>query len=197
MCIYPQGRLPKPELLQRYGVVYYEPIARAVRTGNVRLLNDALEEHQADFIRSGTYLLLEKLKLGVYRTLFMRVHQLWKRRHPGDMDKPFKLQLQLFQAALDASGVQMDLDEVECIVANLIYRKYIKGYISHKARRPPQRTAVDPWLLRGFCWARLSTAAPWRLTDRNVWPPQNRMIVLSKAQPFPKLATVLLQDPGS
>lgn len=115
-------------------MAYYEPIARAVRTGNVRLLNDALEEHQAHFIRSGTYLLLEKLKLGVYRTLFMRVHLLWKKRHPGDMDKPFKLQLQLFQAALEASGVQMDLDEVECIVANLIYRKYIKGYISHKAR---------------------------------------------------------------
>lgn len=115
-------------------MAYYEPIARAVRTGNVRLLNDALEEYQADFIRSGTYLLLEKLKLGVYRTLFMRVHLLWKRRHPGDMDKPFKLQLQLFQAALGASGVEMDLDEVECIVANLIYRKYIKGYISHKAR---------------------------------------------------------------
>ncbi len=26
----------------------------------------------------------------------------------------------------------MDMDEVECIVANLIYRKYVKGYISHK-----------------------------------------------------------------
>ena len=26
----------------------------------------------------------------------------------------------------------MDMDEVECIVANLIFRRYIKGYISHK-----------------------------------------------------------------
>jgi hypothetical protein len=26
----------------------------------------------------------------------------------------------------------MDLDELECILANLIYRKLIKGYVSHK-----------------------------------------------------------------
>ena len=46
-----------------------------VRTGNVRLLTDALRVHLEHFIRSGTYLLLEKLKAGVYRTLFLRVHQ--------------------------------------------------------------------------------------------------------------------------
>ncbi len=28
----------------------------------------------------------------------------------------------------------MDIDEVECVVANLSYRKFIKGYISHKSR---------------------------------------------------------------
>ena len=28
----------------------------------------------------------------------------------------------------------MDIDEVECVVANLIFRKFIKGYISHKSR---------------------------------------------------------------
>ena len=26
----------------------------------------------------------------------------------------------------------MDMDGVECIVANLIYRKYVKGYLSHQ-----------------------------------------------------------------
>lgn len=26
----------------------------------------------------------------------------------------------------------MDMDEVECVLANLIYRKYIKGYMSHQ-----------------------------------------------------------------
>ena len=28
----------------------------------------------------------------------------------------------------------IDLDEVECILANLIYRGYIRGYLSHAKR---------------------------------------------------------------
>jgi nuclear mRNA export protein PCID2/THP1 len=47
-------------------------------------------------------------------------------------------------------GADVDVDEVECIVANLIFRKFIKGYISHK----------------------------------------NRVVVLSKIDPFPSLKTV-------
>jgi hypothetical protein len=31
-------------------------------------------------------------------------------------------------------GVEMDMDEVECVAANLIYRKFVKGYISHKSK---------------------------------------------------------------
>ena len=34
----------------------------------------------------------------------------------------------------------MEIDEVECIVANLIYRKYIKGYI---AKRTTSAIKVD------------------------------------------------------
>jgi len=29
-------------------------------------------------------------------------------------------------------GVVLDMDEVECVAANLIFRKYVRGYISHK-----------------------------------------------------------------
>lgn len=38
-----------------------------------------------------------------------------------------------FQNALAWQGTVMDMDEVECIVANLIFRRYIKGYIAHKS----------------------------------------------------------------
>ncbi len=37
-----------------------------------------------------------------------------------------------FQAALVGQGADMDMDEVECLVANLIFRGYVKGYLSHK-----------------------------------------------------------------
>ena len=31
-------------------------------------------------------------------------------------------------------GVQVDLDEVECFVANLIFQGFVKGYISHERK---------------------------------------------------------------
>ena len=31
-------------------------------------------------------------------------------------------------------GMPIDLDEVECILANLIYRGYVRGYLSHSKR---------------------------------------------------------------
>lgn len=60
-----------------------------------------------------------------------------------------------FQAALAWQGLEMDMDGVECIVANLIYRKFVKGYISHQHKVavlskidafPPMSTATltDP-----------------------------------------------------
>lgn len=42
--------------------------------------------------------------------------------------------VEYFQAALKWQGQDASYDEVECIVANLIFQKYIKGYISHKLR---------------------------------------------------------------
>jgi hypothetical protein len=31
-------------------------------------------------------------------------------------------------------GMPIDLDEVECILANLIFRGYVRGYLSHAKR---------------------------------------------------------------
>ena len=36
--------------------------------------------------------------------------------------------------AAAAAAAAMDLDQTECLVANLIFRKYVKGYIAHKSR---------------------------------------------------------------
>lgn len=37
-------------------------------------------------------------------------------------DKSTRMDLSVFQAALSLHGVQADADEVECMVANMIYR---------------------------------------------------------------------------
>ena len=43
-----------------------------------------------------------------------------------------KLDINSFKRCLGATGVEMDIDEIECMLANLIYKGYVKGYLSHQ-----------------------------------------------------------------
>jgi COP9 signalosome complex subunit 12 len=40
----------------------------------------------------------------------------------------------MFHSALHIYGQDVELDEAECLVANMIYRGYMRGYISHEKR---------------------------------------------------------------
>jgi hypothetical protein len=50
------------------------------------------------------------------------------------MDRSNKLDISLFRTALQFAGVTVDDDEVECMLANMIYKGYIRGYLSHEKR---------------------------------------------------------------
>ena len=48
------------------------------------------------------------------------------------MTDPFRALMQsLSQSVID----MQDLDEIECIIANLIYNKWVKGYVHHMLRK--------------------------------------------------------------
>ena len=123
------GILPSKKLLETYGLNEFRDVVEAMRRGDARLLDSALDAGEAEFIRQGTYLILEKLRMSVYRTLFKRVHAIHGAAEPA---KSNQVALRKFQIALEWCGADVDADEVECIVANLIFRKFVKGYISHK-----------------------------------------------------------------
>jgi len=143
------GTLPSRKLLEKYDLREFVDVVDAMRHGDARTLDAALSEGESTFIKQGTYLILEKLRMSVYRTLFKKVHAI--HGETADAAKANQVSLAKFQTALAWCGAEdVDLDEVECIVANLIFRKFIKGYISHK----------------------------------------NRVLVLSKADPFPSLQSV-------
>lgn len=55
-----------------------------------------------------------------------------------------QVQLAWLQKALELEGEDAGYAEVECAVANLIYRRYIKGYISH-AHRVLVLSKTDPF----------------------------------------------------
>ena len=124
------GKLPSERLLNQYSLhAMYSSIKESVKSGSVRQFEHALQDHMEDYVGAGTYLLIEKLRVAVYRRLFKKVQQIYAQFKP---EKAVQVPLQYFVEALKWEGYETDLDEVECIVANMIYRKYIKGYISHK-----------------------------------------------------------------
>ncbi|KAI3852966.1 hypothetical protein MKW92_002642 [Papaver armeniacum] len=66
------GILPKRSLLEKYNLVEYFNVVQALKKGDLRLLRRALEDHEDRFLRSGVYLVLEKLELQVYQRLMKK-----------------------------------------------------------------------------------------------------------------------------
>ncbi|KYQ92434.1 proteasome component region PCI domain-containing protein [Tieghemostelium lacteum] len=119
-----QCKFPKKSLLEKYNLYQFTDIVEAVKSGNVKIFNNCLNTHQNFFIAKGIYLILEKLKIIVYRNLFKKVHII---------QQGFRIPISSFVIALKwMENDSVDIEETECILANLIYNGYLKGYISHK-----------------------------------------------------------------
>lgn len=132
-----RGHVPSTDLLRKYQLYEYTDLVGAFKCGSIQAFNQTLLQHQKKFIASGTYLLLEKMKLVVYRTLFKKVHQVHTQMVQEDVEgrgKSTQISVEMLKASLDWQRVSMDLEEIECLVANLIFHGYIKGYLSHQKR---------------------------------------------------------------
>lgn len=119
------GKFASKELLTKYDLPQFVPLCHAVHRGDLRLFERQLDDYQHLFIRHGSYLLVERAKTIAYRNFFRRVYSL----HP---EGTTKLDVAMLKRCLDATGVNLDHDEIECVLANLIYKGYIKGYLSHQ-----------------------------------------------------------------
>ncbi|KAM1361311.1 hypothetical protein ACFX15_025951 [Malus domestica] len=125
------GILPNDWLLEKYNLVEYRNVVQALKRGDLQLLRHALEEHEDQFLRSGVYLVLEKLELQVYQRLIKKIYFIQKQKDPV---KAHQLKLEVIVKALKWLEIAMDVDEVECIVAILIYKNLVKGYFAHKSK---------------------------------------------------------------
>lgn len=127
-----RGRLPSPVLLDACGLRdAYGPLVDAVRAGAVGDLDDLLAARRWAHVRAGTYLLLEKLRPAAARRLLKKVAAHHAASDPG---RGAQLPLAKFAAALAWQRAPADDDAVECLVANLVARRYVKGYIAHRSR---------------------------------------------------------------
>ncbi|CAI9100567.1 OLC1v1037694C1 [Oldenlandia corymbosa var. corymbosa] len=125
------GVLPRASLLESYGLTEYSDIVLSLRRGDLRLLRHALLEHEDRFLRSGVYLVLEKLELQVYQRLLKKIHLIQKEKDPN---KAHQIKLDVIVKAMKWLQMDMDIDEVECIMSILIYKNLVKGYFAHKSK---------------------------------------------------------------
>lgn len=121
------GYMPKHNLLKKYNLMEFGELMEAVKKGDLRNLEKVMEKHESFFIGAGIYLIVEKLKIIAYRNLFKKVYLVLNIH---------QIPIQDLLSALEMHGIDdVDMDEVECIVANLIYEGKIKGYISHQHKK--------------------------------------------------------------
>ncbi|KAI8089894.1 uncharacterized protein BX664DRAFT_334166 [Halteromyces radiatus] len=121
-----RGVLPSRALLEQYPKTnqVYGDIAKAIKCGNVKAFNEALVRSETTLIRQGTYFAVEKAQSIAMRQLFRKVYQV--------MGNSSRLAIPKFKAALELVGLEVDMEETEWMLANMIYKGYIKGYLSHE-----------------------------------------------------------------
>ncbi|XP_032685717.1 PCI domain-containing protein 2 isoform X1 [Odontomachus brunneus] len=121
------GYMPKQSVLQKYNLMEFWELMESVKKGDLRSLEKVMAKHEAFFIGAGIYLIVEKLKLIAYRNLFKKVY-LVLHTH--------QIPVQSLLVALQMYGMEdIDMDETECLLANLIYEGKIKGYISFQHKK--------------------------------------------------------------
>ena len=114
--------MPSAKLLKRFNLTHFSDVAGAVKQGNLRKLDRALERDSEFFWQYGIYLILEKLKIIAHRNVFKKVMLLLKTH---------QIEISQFQKALNfLQDEETSTEEVHCILANLISDGQIKGYIS-------------------------------------------------------------------
>eukprot|EP01039_Chlorochromonas_danica_P002298 gene2298-2517_t len=120
------GVMPSERIGSVYQLQEFVALGKAVTQGDLRTFSALLETHQVSFVRIGVYLVLEHLRLLAYRSLFRRVYLI---------TGTTRLNLSHFEVALHWLGQKdVDLDEIECLLCNLIAQGRVKGYISHEKK---------------------------------------------------------------
>ena len=116
---------PSRHLLSQYPDldILYAPLFTAIHTGNLRLFNAHLDKYSPIFLRRRVFLAVERSRQCCLRTLFQRSVSIY-----GGTRIP----IEVFERALRMCGEGIDREETECFVANMIYRGWIKGYISRE-----------------------------------------------------------------
>ncbi|KAJ4394040.1 COP9 signalosome (CSN) subunit [Gnomoniopsis smithogilvyi] len=133
--------LPKPALLEPYPHLQklFLPLAQCIKKGDLYAFDQALKEGEDEFVKRRIYLPLERTHDICLRNLLRKVFIAggFEDPKPEAPDAPpvrrTRVTVPEFTAAVNISSKQqVDTDEVECQLANMIYKGLMKGYIARE-----------------------------------------------------------------
>lgn len=137
--------LPARGLLQAHPALsaLFSPVCSAVRSGNLKALDEALANGEAEFVKRRVYLTLERSRDVAIRNLFRKVFLAGGFMPPKEGDtgpvRRTRIPIAEFATALSVAGAEVsdgeggiDRDEVECAIANMIYKVRARVCISRQ-----------------------------------------------------------------
>ncbi|OHW92889.1 cop9 signalosome complex subunit 12 [Colletotrichum incanum] len=131
--------LPSNKLLEPFPRLQklFLPLSRCIRTGDLRNFDLALQEGEEEFVRRRIYLTLERGRDIALRNLLRKVFiagGFEEAKEPGTAPvRRTRIPVAEFAAAISlGSQESVDPDEVECLLANMIYKNLMKGYIARE-----------------------------------------------------------------
>ncbi|KAK2014966.1 PCI domain-containing protein [Colletotrichum eremochloae] len=131
--------LPSSKLLEPFPRLQklFLPLSRCIRSGDLRNFDLALQEGEEEFVRRRIYLTLERGRDIALRNLLRKVFiagGFEEAKEPGVAPvRRTRIPVAEFAAAISlGSQESVDPDEVECLLANMIYKNLMKGYIARE-----------------------------------------------------------------
>ncbi|KAK3723193.1 COP9 signalosome (CSN) subunit [Vermiconidia calcicola] len=138
-------KLPTHQLLAPYPRLasLFNPISTSIRSANLSAFNAAMEAGEDEFVKRRIYLTLERGRDIILRNIFRKVFIAGgfeeAKEGGGPATRRTRVPVREFAAALQMAGAEVgdgdggvDGDEVECLIANAIYKKLMKGYIARE-----------------------------------------------------------------
>lgn len=130
--------------------VYKEQLLDAIFTGNIRKFDECIEKFQALFLKRHVFILILNLKSLCYLRLVKRTATICRELHSQtphivafsglelafDFSKNNKYESNhyIVSESVEKGQYSISHEELECILANLIAKKMVKGYLSHANR---------------------------------------------------------------
>jgi len=127
-------QLPTATLFKNYPRLrsLFQPICITIKTGNLQAFDRALEAHEDDYVRRRIYLTLERGRDIALRNLFRRVFIIGGKRTRIPVEE-FRRAMGFSTAGKDGgTRKEVEPEEVECLLAGMVYKGLMKGYISRE-----------------------------------------------------------------